>query len=163
LVEIRRAELKDLEGITKIYNNVILNSIATFDTEEKTVDQQTTWFKEHSSKNPLIVAVEQDEIIGWAALSKYSTRCAYLDTVELSLYVKEGDQGKDIGKKLMEEIVDEGRKGEVHAIISRITEGNEISVHLHKSVGFEHIGIYKEVGSKFGKRLDVYLMEKVYK
>jgi len=60
----------------------------------------------------------------------------------------------------MESIIKEGRNVGLHAVIARITEGNEKSVYLHKSVGFEHIGIMKEVGYKFGKRLDVYLMQK---
>lgn len=163
LVEIRKAILEDLEGITEIYNDVILTSIATFDTEIKTVEEQKIWFYEHGSKNPIVVAELDKEIIGFASLSKYSTRCAYSDTAELSLYVKKDYQGKEIGKKLMKKIITEGKKGGLHAIISRITEGNKISIKLHEDVGFEHIGVYKEVGFKFGKRLDVYLMEKVYK
>ena len=62
----------------------------------------------------------------------------------------------------MKEIVKKGKQAGLHVIISRIAEGNQVSVHLHKMVGFEHVGIYKEVGYKFGKRLDVYLMEKLY-
>jgi len=163
LVKIRVATLKDLKGITEIYNHAILNTVATFDTEIKTVEEQKKWFKEHGSKNPIVVAEIDKEIVGFASLSKYSTRCAYSETAEISLYVKEKYQGKDIGKKLMKEIVDAGEKAGLHAIISRIAEGNKISIHLHETVGFKHVGIYKEVGYKFGKRLDVYLMEKIYK
>ena len=103
------------------------------------------------------------KIVGWAALSQYSTKCAYSDTAEISLYVKEGCHDKGIGKKLIEEIVKEGEKAGLHTLIARITEGNKKSVHLHESVGFKHVGIYKEVGFKFGKHLDVTLMQKVYK
>ena len=63
----------------------------------------------------------------------------------------------------MQSIVEEGEKTSLHAIIARITDGNKKSIYLHKSVGFEHIGIMKEVGNKFGRRLDVCLMQKVYK
>ena len=62
----------------------------------------------------------------------------------------------------MEAIIQEGEKAGLHAVIARITEGNKKSVHLHKSVGFEHVGILKEAGLKFGKRLDVHLMQKIY-
>lgn len=160
---IRDASSKDLTEITEIYNEAILNTVATFDTNIKTLDEQRRWFYKHGSKNPIIVAEENGKIIGWASLSKYSERCAYSETAELSLYVKEISQGKGIGKKLMTEIIKKGEQAGIHAIISRIAEGNEVSVHLHKMVGFEHIGIYKEVGYKFGKRLDVCLMEKIYK
>lgn len=163
LVKIRAATLKDLKDITEIYNHAILNTTATFDTETKTVQEQKNWFKEHGPKNPIVVAEIDKEIVGFASLSKYSTRCAYSDTAEISIYVKEKYRGKGIGKKLIKEIVDIGEKAGIHAIISRIAEGNKISIHLHDIVGFKHVGIYEEVGYKFGKRLDVYLMEKIYK
>ena len=163
MVKIRVATFKDLKGITEIYNHAILNTTATFDTEPITIQEQEKWFKEHGSKNPIIIAEIDKEIVGFVSLSKYSTRCGYSDTAEISLYVKEKYRGKGIGKKLIKEIIDIGEKAGIHAIISRIAEGNKISIHLHDIVGFKYVGIYKEVGYKFGKRLDVYLMEKIYK
>lgn len=163
MLKIRNALIEDLDEITNIYNEAISKTVATFDTEEKSIDEQEIWFQEHGPKNPIIVAEEDGNILGWAALSKYSTRCAYSDTAEISLYVKDKHQSRGIGKKLMEKIIQEGKKAGLHVVLARITEGNEKSVHLHKLVGFEHIGILKEVGMKFGKRLDVYLMQKIYK
>ena len=89
MLVIRNATIDDLESITKIYNYAILNTVATFDTEIKTVEDQIQWFKGHSKNNPIIVAEEKGSVIGWAALSKYSTRCAYSNTAEISLYVGE--------------------------------------------------------------------------
>ena len=160
---IRDASLKDLSDITEIYNEAILNTVATFDTNIKTLDEQRMWFDNHGSKNPIIVAEKNGFVIGWASLSQWSDRCAYSDTAEISLYVKEKYQGKGIGKKLMESIIIEGKKAGLHAIIARITQGNKLSIYLHELFGFKHIGVMKEVGQKFGKRLDVYLMEKIYK
>ena len=131
--------------------------------EIKSIEEQKIWFKEHGPKNPIIIAEEGRSIVGWASISKWSDRCAYSDTAEISLYVKEKYQGKGIGKKLMESIIKEGKNAGLHAVIARITEGNKVSVHLHESAGFKHIGVMKEVGLKFGKRLDAYLMEKIYK
>ncbi|MCK4365406.1 MAG: N-acetyltransferase [Thermoplasmatales archaeon] len=162
MVDIKQATANDLEAITEIYNEAILKTVATFDTETKTIEQQRKWFENHSSKNPILVAEENGVIFGFASLSKYSNRCAYSDTAEISLYIMEEFQGKGIGKKLMKAIIDEGEKVGLHAVIARITDGNEKSIHLHKSVGFEHIGTMKEVGFKFDKRLDVCLMQKVY-
>lgn len=162
MLAIRKAILNDLDRITEIYNEFILKTVATFDTEIKTYEEQKKWFQDHGPKNPILVAEQNELVIGWAALSKYSSRCAYSDTAEISLYVREENQGKGIGKKLMESIIKKGEKAGLHAVIARITDGNEKSIHLHESVGFEHIGIMKEVGHKFGKRLDVYLMQKVY-
>jgi phosphinothricin acetyltransferase len=163
MLNIRTAFEKDLDDITKIYNKAILKTVATFDTKEKSLDEQKIWFKEHGRNNPLIVAEYKDKIVGWAALSKYSTRCAYSDTAEISLYVKDEHQNKGFGKKLIKRIIQEGEKAGLHVVIARITEGNKKSIHLHKLVGFNHVGIMKEVGMKFGKRLDVFLMQKIYK
>ncbi len=162
MVDIRQATANDLEAITEIYNEAILKTVATFDTETKTIEQQRKWFEDHSSKNPILVAEENGVIFGFASLSKYSNRCAYSDTAEISLYIMEEFQGMGIGKKLMKAIIDEGEKVGLHAVIARITDGNEKSIHLHKSVGFKHIGTMKEVGLKFDRRLDVCLMQKVY-
>jgi len=159
---IRKATLEDLAAITEIYNQAILTTTATFDTKPKSLDEQKVWFESHSYKYPLLVAEEDRKVIGWASLSKWSDRCAYSDTAEISLYIDEKERGKGIGRKLLETIVLEGEKAGLHSIIARIAEDNEVSIHLHQSVGFEHIGIMKEVGRKFGRLLDIYLMQKIY-
>jgi len=161
--KIRVAEKKDIQEVMNIYNKAILETVSTFDTKEKTINDMIKWFNGHGRKNPIMVAESDNAIVGWASLSSYSTRCAYSDTAELSLYIKEKDQGKGFGKKLMEFILDEGKKAGLHTVIARITEENEISINLHKKFDFEYVGIYKEVGKKFGKLLDVMLMQKIYK
>lgn len=162
MLTIRQATLEDLETITEIYNEAILKTVATFDTQLKTLEEQKTWFMDHGPKNPILIAEKDKITVGWAALSEWSDRCAYSDTAELSLYVLEENQGRGIGRKLLEAIIQEGEKAGLHTVIARITEGNKASIHLHESLGFFHIGIMKEVGLKFGKRLDVYLMQKIY-
>ena len=71
-------------------------------------------------------------------------------------------RGKGIGKRLMEAIISEGKRLGLHTVIGRIAEGNDVSVHLAESLGFRHIGVMKEVGRKFGRLLDVHLMQKIY-
>jgi len=159
---IRKAKIEDLISITGIYNEAIENTVVTFDTTPKTLEEQINWFTNHGPKNPILVAEKEENILGWASLSKWSDRCAYSDTAELSLYIKETYHGQGIGRKLLEAIIQEGKKTGLHTVISRITEGNETSIHLHETVGFFHIGIMKEVGQKFEKRLDVYLMQKIF-
>ena len=160
--DIRKAVDDDIPAITKIYNEAILNTTATFDLEPKSVSSQRKWFKGHGSKNPILVAVIDNNVIGWISLSEYSTRCAYADTAELSLYVEESFRNQGIGKKLIQAILDEGQKAGLHTVISRIAGGNEISIHLHKQFGFDDVGVMKEVGNKFGKLLDVFIMQKIY-
>jgi L-amino acid N-acyltransferase YncA len=159
---IRDALLDDLPGITAIYNEAIVETVATFDTEPKTQDEQKAWFMDHGKRNPIIVADDSGVIAGWAALSKWSDRCAYSDAAEISLYVRKNYQGQGIGRKLMKAVLNKGRKAGLHTVLARIAEGNEISVHLHQAMGFQLIGVMKEVGQKFGRLIDVYLMQKLY-
>lgn len=162
MLTIRQATLPDLGVITEIYNEAILKTVATFDTQPKTLEEQKNWFASHGQKYPILVAEQDEVVMGWASLSMWSDRCAYSDTAEMSLYVKEEYQGKGIGRKLAEAIIQEGQKTGIHSVIARITEGNEVSIHLAESAGFKPIGIMREVGRKFGKLLDVYLMQKIY-
>jgi len=162
MLTVRRATIGDLVSITEIYNEAILKTVATFDTEPKTIEEQGIWFANHSPKYPILVGEQAGRIIGWASLSKWSDRCAYSDTAEISLYVKEEHRGKGVGKKLLEEIIQEGRRAGLHTVIARIVEANQASIHRHESVGFQHIGVMKEVGRKFGKLFNVCLMQLIY-
>jgi len=162
MLAVRAATIEDLDSITRIYNEAILNTVATFDTEPKMVEEQRAWFESHRANHPIMVAELDGAVVGWASLSQWSDRCAYADTAEISLYVKEGFQAKGIGHRLLEAVTQRGQDVGLHTVIARIVEGNETSVRLHESVGFRHIGVMREVGSKFGRLLDVYLMQKIY-
>jgi L-amino acid N-acyltransferase YncA len=159
---IRKATIQDLRAITEIYNQAVLHTTATFDTAGKTVEEQRVWFDHHGPKYPILVAQEDKEIIGWASMSAWSDRCAYSATAEGSIYVKEGHQGKGLGRKLSEAILKAGKEAGLHTAILRIAEGNEASLKLAKLLGFKDIGVMKEVGKKFGKLLDVTLMQIIF-
>lgn len=150
------------EAIMRIYNEAVLNSTATFDTEPRSIQKQLEWYKAHKINHPVMVAIENDVVLGWASLSPWSDRCAYDTTVEVSVYIHKDHRGKGLGSELLKSVISEGRKQKNHTVISRITQGNEMSIHLHEKLGFQHIGIMKEVGFKFGKLLDVHLMQLIY-
>ena len=163
MLQIRKAELKDLEAITDIYNEAVRNTTATFDTQPKTAAQQREWFDHHDAKHPVIVACEGDNTIGWASLSAYSDRCAYAATAEASVYISPEWRGKGVGRKLSAEILKAGKEAGLHTVILRIAEGNDASIKLAESLGFKQIGVMEEVGTKFGKVLDVILMQLIYR
>ncbi len=159
---IRAATLDDIDAITEIYNDAIVKTVATFDTTPKRREEQERWFKAHGGMYPILVAEQDHRILGWVSLSPWSDRCAYTETAEISLYVREGHRGQGIGRRLLHAIIKEGRKAHVHTVIARIADGNTVSIHLHESVGFRHIGVMREVGRKFGRLLDVSLMQLIY-
>jgi phosphinothricin acetyltransferase len=165
MLEIRKAALKDLGGITAIYNEAIVKTTATFDTTPKTEGEQLLWFQKHGDEYPLLVAVDaaqtNSEVLGWASLSPWSDRCAYSETGEVSIYIRESEQGKGLGKKLFEQLIAEAKMAGFHTLVSRIAGESLISIKLHENFGFTHVGTLKEVGRKFGKLLDVHMMQKM--
>jgi len=162
MLNIRPAKSDDLKAITDIYNEAVMTTVAAFDIEPKTEAEQQIWFEKHGPRRPILVAGLDSRVVGWASLSDWSHHGGYYDTVEVSVYIKEDLRQQGIGKRLLKAIIEEGEKVGLHAVIARITEGNQESVHLHESAGFEHIGVMKEVGKKFGRMLDVRLMQKIY-
>lgn len=162
MLNIRPATENDVAAITEIYNDAVLNTSATFDTEIKSVESQQDWFRQHDASHPVMAAEINGTVIGWASLTKWSDRCAYDSTAEVSVYVHKDFRNQGIGKRLLELLTLEGEERGLHTLISRITEGNEQSIYLHEQLGFEHIGVMKEVGRKFGKLLSVYMLQKVF-
>lgn len=161
MIQIRRAKLADLDAITAIYNDAIATTTATFDTEPKSAAEQLWWFEEHGERYPVVVAVLDGNIVGWASLSRWSDRCAYADTAETTFYVAAGYRGRGIGRQLKQAIIEEAQRLRFHTLIARVAEGSDASLHLNESFGFVHIGTMREVGRKFGRLLDVHLLQKM--
>lgn len=160
-VVIRRADLADVPAITEIYNEAILTTTATFDTETKTTAERTQWLQAHDDRHPVLVAVVDSKVVGWTSLSAWSERRAYADTAETSFYVHSTYRGRGIGRRLKEAVIEEARRLKFHTLIARVAEGSHESLHLNESVGFVHVGMLREVGRKFGKLLGVHIMQKM--
>ena len=156
---IRHARLADLETITAIYNDAILTTTATFDTEPRAASERLARFHAHGERHPILVAVVDDAVAGWASLSPWSERPAYADTAETSFYVKAEHRGRGIGRALNAAIIEEARRLHFHSLIARVAEGSAESLHLNESFGFTRVGTLKEVGRKFEKLLDVHILQ----
>jgi phosphinothricin acetyltransferase len=157
---IRDASRADLPAIVAIYNHEVLHGVATFDTVPWTVDGQGEWFAEHGTpRRPLLVADEGGVVVGWGTLSAWSTRCAYARAAEDSVYVHDQHRGRGIGRALLEALVARARGAGLGVVLARIERSGEVSLALHRKLGFETIGTMRRVGEKFGRVLDVELLE----
>ncbi|MFN9597019.1 MAG: GNAT family N-acetyltransferase [Bacteroidota bacterium] len=162
MIQIRPAVAADASRIASIYNDAILNGTATFDTEEKSESDRIQWLSEHVADNlPVLVSLQDGVVTGFAALNKWSPRKAYDTTAEVSLYMDAAYRGSGTGKLLFEQIVLAAQSVGLHCLVGRITQGNTVSIALSEQLGFSHIGIMREAGKKFGKFLDVHLMQKI--
>lgn len=162
--QIRRARREDLPAIVEIYNQAVLRTTATFDTDPKTEESQVPWWNHHGQggpgdRHPIYVAELGGKVAGWASLSSFSDRCAYGQTAENSLYIHEDFRGKGLGRQLLAVLMDHARGTDLLTVISRIAGDNEVSLRLHHEAGFVTRGILKDVGFKFGRLLDVHYLQ----
>jgi phosphinothricin acetyltransferase len=162
-VGVRRATGGDLAGILDIYNEAVLHTTATYDCEPQTMEQRAAWFQEHQQNNyPVFVATgDGDRMLGWSALSPYRSRPGYRFTAENSVYVAVDQRGRGIGRLLMAPLIKAARARGLHAILAAIDAQNQASIRLHAAFGFAPAGLLKQVGFKFGRWLDVLLMERM--
>ena len=158
----RLVEPRDAEATRAIYNVEVLESTVTFDITPRSLADQLVWIAEHSGGHPAIVAVDDDDtLLGFASLSPFTPRAAYAPTVEDSVYVHRDARGRGVGEVLLREIVRLGTDHGFHSAVARIVGGHEASIALHRKCGFEEIGCEREVGRKFGRWLDVVLMQRM--
>src|SRR5688572_27002714 len=160
-MELRLATLDDAEPIRQIYNLEVTTSTATFDLVPRSLEDQRAWQAERSGARAVVVAELEGEVCGFASLSPWRDRPAYATTVEDSVYVHRSHQGKGVGRALLDELVRTATAHGFHACMARIVGGHEASIALHARCGFEVVGTEREVGRKFGRWLDVVLMERL--
>jgi len=159
-VHVRPAELADAEGIAAIYNVEVLESTATFDLTPRTLEQQRTWQIERSGAHAVLVAIDDtSELAGFASLSPFRARPAYSTTVESSVYVSREHRRRGIARLLMIELIATAKSHGFHSVIARIADSQEPSLALHAQMGFELVGVEREIGRKFGRWLDVSVMQ----
>lgn len=159
-VQIRPAQLGDAEAIRGIYNAEVTNSTVTFDMVPRSLEDQIEWQSKRSGAHAVLVAVDdEDSVAGFGSLSPYRDRPAYSTTVEDSVYVAGDRRRQGVARLLLGNLVETALAHGFHAVVARIVGGHEASISLHMSCGFEVVGTEKEVGRKFGKWLDVVVME----
>lgn len=156
---IRPAEISDAAQIAAIYNAEVERSTATFDLVPRTIDEQKTWLIERSGAHAVLVAVIDDIVVGYASLSKFRDRPAYNTSVESSVYVDSDSRGKGVAAQLMAELLTTATSHGFHTVIARIADSQEASLGLHSKLGFELVGVEREIGRKFGRWLDVSVMQ----
>lgn len=160
-VTVRLAAADDLPGIHEIYNEAVRQTTATYDYDPRPIEHRQRWFEQHQADGyPVFVAVDAaGRVVGWSALNKYHDRVGYRFTTENSVYVAADRRGQGIGKRLLAPLITAARQRGLHAIVAAIDADNAASIQLHAGFGFEKVGLFKEVGFKFDRWLDVLYME----
>jgi L-amino acid N-acyltransferase YncA len=161
-VAVRLATDADADAMRAIYNREVVGSTVTFDLVPRDREEQMAWLAAHDGAHPATVAADaRGEVVGFGSLSPWRDRPAYSTSVEDSVYVRDDQRGLGIGRVLLEDLVERATAHGFHAVFARIVGGHEASIALHVKLGFEVAGIEREVGRKFGRWLDVVVMERI--
>jgi phosphinothricin acetyltransferase len=158
-VLIRPAADADLDAVLEIHNAAIRDTLAIWTETEVDRADRERWLAAHRADgHPVIVAEIDGVVAGYAAYGPWREKTGYRFTVENSVYVAAGYQRRGIARALMIELIDLARAAGMHVMIGAIEAGNAPSIALHEQLGFEPPVIVREVGTKFGKWLDLAFM-----
>jgi phosphinothricin acetyltransferase len=161
-VFVRGAESGDLTSLTDLYNHYVRTSPATFDLEPASLESRRRWMSQYADSGPhrLFVAIDQGTIAGYATSGKLREKPGYLSSVETTIYVHPDRHGRGIGTHLYEALFAALEGEDVHRAYAAIVVPNPASIALHARFGFMPIGMFREVGRKFGRYWDVWWFER---
>lgn len=160
-MQIRDAVTADAEGIMAIYNDAVAHTTAIWNDVLVDAANRRQWIADRQSAGfPVLVAVDADgHVLGYASFGPWRAFDGYRHTVEHSVYVHQGRRGSGIGRGLMQALIERARASGKHVMVAAIEAGNTGSIALHRQLGFEQTGLMPQVGTKFGRWLDLAFLQ----
>ncbi len=159
---IRNATQHDISSLLTLYNYEIKHSTAVYRYDPYTYEEMEDYCNEKwKNKWPLLVADLNDEVVGFATYGAFRTRPAYQFTVEHSVYVDVDHRKQGIARKLMHELIRIGKQNNKRSMIGGIDADNKVSIAFHRSIGFEEVAHFRQVGYKFDRWLDLKFLQKI--
>lgn len=158
-LSIRRVEMRDHHGVAAIYTDYIQLGGVTLDGEPFTASHVDRLVRGMEQREVLLVAEQNDQLIGWGLVKLYSNRIGYARCCETSIYLSPAQRGKGYGRLLQERLMGFIREAGFHHVVAKILAGNTGSIDFHQAFGFEVIGTQKEIGYINGSWHDVVIMQ----
>ena len=157
---IRFATKEDCAAIAAIYNHAVVHTAAIWNDKTVDTDNRIAWFEARQlSHFPVLVSEENGVVTGYASYGDWRNFDGFRHTVEHSVYVHPEHQGKGLGNILLGSLIDEARRRGKHMMVAGIESQNHASLHLHEKHGFVITGQMPQVGTKFGRWLDLTFMQ----
>lgn len=157
---IRYACKEDCAAIAGIYNHAVLHTAAIWNDKTVDTDNRIAWFEARQLAGfPVLVSEENDVVTGYASFGDWRAFDGFRHTVEHSVYVHPDCQGKGLGRTLLVALINEARRLKKHVMVAGIEAQNHASLHLHETLGFVTTGQMPQVGTKFGRWLDLTFMQ----
>ncbi len=158
---IRNATSGDAAAIATIYNQGIIDRIATLETEERTPEERVRWLAARGPRHPVLVAERDGRIVGWGSLNQFNPRKAYDCVADFSVYVERALRGKGVGSALLRALTARAKQLGYHKMVLSAFPWNQLGMALYQKYGFRTVGIYKEQGLLDGQWVDTIIMEKI--
>ncbi|HCV53480.1 N-acetyltransferase family protein [Exiguobacterium sp. FSL W8-0210] len=155
-MKVRQMTADDYEEVVRIYEQGIKTENATFRTEALPYEEWTGHHHEHSR----LVAIEGEQLLGWVALSPFSSIPAYAGVAEISLYIAEEARGKGVGTRLMEDVIKASEAAGIWTLQSQVFPENHASLRLHERFNFREVGRRERIGRLGGRWRDTVLLER---
>ncbi len=160
-MRIRFATLADAEAIVAIYNVFVETCTCTWQTLPDTVSYRRDWLTGRKPEHPVFVAEDEaGRVVAFASLSPYSSRGGFDETAEVSIYISDTAQGRGLGKRLMQTLLDSAKASGLHLLVSRISGDQPASLAMHAKCGYTETGRIPGMGVKFGRRHDLVYMSR---
>lgn len=159
-MHIRPASAQDAQPLVDLYNEYILKTTTTFETVPISASEMQQRIEAKQVSHDWLVAAVNGAIVGYAYYGAFHGRAAYRHTVEVSIYLHPAHQGKGHGKVLYRQLLASATEKGFREAIAIVTIPNPASAALHQKLGFQEVGILKNVGYKFGNYLDVGFWQK---
>jgi L-amino acid N-acyltransferase len=159
-IRIRPAVSGDVPVILDIMNEAIIHTTSVYEYTPRPIEVQQAWFeKKQADAMPVLVAVNEEEVLGYGTYDVFRPRAAYRFTVEHSVYVAAPHRGLGIGAIILKALIHKALEEGYHTMIAGIDAANKGSIAFHRKYGFEEVGLLREVGYKFDRWLDLQFMQ----
>tara|TARA_R110002020_G_scaffold303939_4_gene519642 strand:- start:14527 stop:15024 length:498 start_codon:yes stop_codon:yes gene_type:complete len=155
-IDIRPFEIQDYERVAQIYEEGMATGIATFETQLPNYEQ----WDERFIKKCRYVAHENNQILGWCALSKKSSRAVYKGVAEVTLYIDSKNRGKGIGKRLLRHLIRQSEAEGFWTLTAHIFPENIASIKLHEQHGFRNVGYHEKIAMRDNKWFNNLIFER---
>ena len=157
---IRTATAADAQGLAEIYNHAVENTVAILNETLVDAENRAAWVAQRLGDGfPVLVAEENGQVIGYASYGPWRPFHGFRETVEHSVYVRDGQRGKGLGRQLMQALIDQAKADGLHMMVAAVTAGNDASIRLHEALGFEVTARMPQVGQKFGDWLELIFLQ----
>lgn len=153
---IRQAEARDAAAAARIHGHYVRDTLATFTTEEKPVDR----WQEDILAGPFFVAEEGGTVLGFGTYGRFRSGPGYAQTAEHSVYLAPGAGGRGAGRALLAAVEKAAQEAGIRVMVAGISGANPAAVGFHRRLGYRETGRMPGVGVKFGRHLDLVLMQK---